>query len=237
MGLGLNITLGLAGLLDLGLRRLLRGRRLHGRPAHVHWPSTASPDWPFWAGAAVRNPVRRCSSAPPRPADPRHPGRLPRDRHARVRRDHPDPGRIRPAQAHPRRAARHHQHPEADRRAARQLPRGPNPDLLHRAHLRGARRVRGLRLRCSRLGRAWVAIREDEDVAEAIGINLVQTKLLAYILGAAFAGLGGAIFAAPRRLDLRRAASSSVRVDQRGRASSSSAAWAASRASSSAPSS
>ena len=51
------------------------------------------------------------------------------------------------------------------------------------------------RLRESRLGRAWMAIREDEDVAEALGINLVQTKLLAYILGAAFAGLGGAIFA------------------------------------------
>jgi branched-chain amino acid transport system permease protein len=52
------------------------------------------------------------------------------------------------------------------------------------------------RLRASRLGRAWLAIREDEDVAEALGINLVQTKLLAYILGAAFAGLGGAVFAA-----------------------------------------
>jgi branched-chain amino acid transport system permease protein len=51
------------------------------------------------------------------------------------------------------------------------------------------------RLRDSRLGRAWLAIREDEDVAEALGINLVQTKLLAYSLGAAFAGLGGAIFA------------------------------------------
>jgi branched-chain amino acid transport system permease protein len=51
------------------------------------------------------------------------------------------------------------------------------------------------RLRDSRIGRAWVAIREDEDVAEALGINLVQTKLLAYALGAAFAGLGGAIFA------------------------------------------
>jgi branched-chain amino acid transport system permease protein len=51
------------------------------------------------------------------------------------------------------------------------------------------------RLRGSRLGRAWVAIREDEDVAEAIGINLIQTKLLAYMLGAAFAGLGGGIFA------------------------------------------
>ncbi len=51
------------------------------------------------------------------------------------------------------------------------------------------------RLRDSRIGRAWVAIREDEDVAEAIGIHLVQTKLLAYALGAAFAGLSGAIFA------------------------------------------
>ena len=53
-----------------------------------------------------------------------------------------------------------------------------------------------LRLGSSRLGRAWVAIREDEDVAEALGINLVQTKSLAYMLGAAFAGLGGAVFAA-----------------------------------------
>jgi branched-chain amino acid transport system permease protein len=52
------------------------------------------------------------------------------------------------------------------------------------------------RLRESRLGRAWIAIREDEDVAEALGINLVQTKSLAYMLGAAFAGLGGAVFAA-----------------------------------------
>jgi branched-chain amino acid transport system permease protein len=52
-----------------------------------------------------------------------------------------------------------------------------------------------VRLRASRLGRAWIAIREDEDVAEALGINLVHTKLLAYMLGAAFAGLGGAMFA------------------------------------------
>lgn len=51
------------------------------------------------------------------------------------------------------------------------------------------------RLRGSRLGRAWLSIREDEDVAEALGVNLVQTKLLAYMLGAAFAGLGGGIFA------------------------------------------
>jgi branched-chain amino acid transport system permease protein len=40
-----------------------------------------------------------------------------------------------------------------------------------------------------------MAIREDEDVAEALGVNLVQTKLRAYMLGGAFAGLAGAIFA------------------------------------------
>jgi branched-chain amino acid transport system permease protein len=51
------------------------------------------------------------------------------------------------------------------------------------------------RLRDSRLGRAWMAIREDEDVAQALGINLVSVKLLAYGLGAAFAGVAGAIFA------------------------------------------
>jgi branched-chain amino acid transport system permease protein len=51
------------------------------------------------------------------------------------------------------------------------------------------------RLENSRLGRAWMAIREDEDVAQALGINLVNVKLLAYGLGAAFAGVAGAIFA------------------------------------------
>ncbi len=51
------------------------------------------------------------------------------------------------------------------------------------------------RLRDSRLGRAWMAIREDEDVAQAMGINLVSTKLLAFATGAAFSALSGALFA------------------------------------------
>ncbi|HXF82865.1 MAG TPA: branched-chain amino acid ABC transporter permease [bacterium] len=51
------------------------------------------------------------------------------------------------------------------------------------------------RLRDSRLGRAWMAMREDEDVAQAMGINLVNVKLLAYGIGAIFAGVSGAIFA------------------------------------------
>ena len=51
------------------------------------------------------------------------------------------------------------------------------------------------RLENSRLGRAWEALRDDEDVAQALGINLIRAKLLAYGLGAAFAGLAGSIFA------------------------------------------
>jgi len=51
------------------------------------------------------------------------------------------------------------------------------------------------RLKDSRVGRAWMAIREDEDVAQAMGINLVKYKLLAFAIGALFAGLSGAIFA------------------------------------------
>jgi len=50
------------------------------------------------------------------------------------------------------------------------------------------------RLRDGRPGRQWMAMREDEDVAEAVGINLVGTKLLAFAIGASFAGLSGAIF-------------------------------------------
>lgn len=51
------------------------------------------------------------------------------------------------------------------------------------------------RLRESRTGRAWIAMREDEDVAEAMGVNLVKSKLLAFAIGAGFSGLAGAIFA------------------------------------------
>lgn len=48
----------------------------------------------------------------------------------------------------------------------------------------------------SRTGRAWRAVKADENVAEAMGINLVHTKLLAFGVSSAFAGLGGAAFGA-----------------------------------------
>jgi branched-chain amino acid transport system permease protein len=52
-----------------------------------------------------------------------------------------------------------------------------------------------IRLKDSHLGRSWMALREDEDVAEAMGINKVVTKLLAFAMGALFSGLGGVLFA------------------------------------------
>jgi branched-chain amino acid transport system permease protein len=52
------------------------------------------------------------------------------------------------------------------------------------------------RLRDSRLGRAWMAIREDETAADCTGVNPVSTKLLAFALGASFAGFAGSVYAA-----------------------------------------
>jgi len=53
-----------------------------------------------------------------------------------------------------------------------------------------------IRLRDSRIGRAWMAIREDETAASAMGIDLVRFKLLAFAIGAAFAGMAGVFFVA-----------------------------------------
>jgi branched-chain amino acid transport system permease protein len=50
-------------------------------------------------------------------------------------------------------------------------------------------------LASSRVGRAWTAMREDETVAEATGINTTKYKLLAFSLGATFGGLAGALYA------------------------------------------
>jgi branched-chain amino acid transport system permease protein len=52
------------------------------------------------------------------------------------------------------------------------------------------------RLRDSRLGRAWMAIREDETAADCMGVNPVKTKLLAFSLGASFSAFSGSIYAA-----------------------------------------
>ncbi len=51
------------------------------------------------------------------------------------------------------------------------------------------------RLRTSRVGRAWAAMREDEVAAASMGVNLVSTKLFAFALGASFSGFAGSIWA------------------------------------------
>jgi branched-chain amino acid transport system permease protein len=56
--------------------------------------------------------------------------------------------------------------------------------------------VINLRLEDSRIGRAWVAIREDEVAAQAMGINTRNIKLLAFAMGASFGGIAGGMFSA-----------------------------------------
>ena len=53
-----------------------------------------------------------------------------------------------------------------------------------------------VRLQDSRIGRAWMAIREDEIAAKAMGINTRNVKLLAFAMGASFGGVSGAMFSA-----------------------------------------
>jgi branched-chain amino acid transport system permease protein len=53
-----------------------------------------------------------------------------------------------------------------------------------------------IRLEDSRIGRAWIAIREDETAARAMGINTRNIKLLAFAMGATFGGISGGLFAA-----------------------------------------
>ena len=51
------------------------------------------------------------------------------------------------------------------------------------------------RLKRSRVGRAWTAIREDEDAAELMGVHTFSMKLWSFAMGAAFGGLGGWVYA------------------------------------------
>jgi len=55
--------------------------------------------------------------------------------------------------------------------------------------------IAAISLANSRVGRAWTAMREDESVAEATGVNTIKYKLLAFSMGATFGGLAGAFYA------------------------------------------
>jgi branched-chain amino acid transport system permease protein len=68
------------------------------------------------------------------------------------------------------------------------------PKFLIYSALAGAMIFLSLRLRDGRLGRAWLAIREDELAASMMGVPLMKTKLSAYFVGAIAGGVGGAAF-------------------------------------------
>ena len=89
-----------------------------------------------------------------------------------------------------------------------------------------------VRLRDSRLGRAWIAIREDETAAAAMGVPLMRTKTWAYAAGAFFGGIAGAYYASFKAAPSPTTSSSTSRSSSS--AWSSSAGWATSGACSSA---
>ncbi len=68
-----------------------------------------------------------------------------------------------------------------------------------------------MRLRDSKMGRAWIAVREDEVAASAMGVPLMRTKLWAYGIGAVFGGFAGAFYGSFIGGSSRRASSSTSR--------------------------
>jgi branched-chain amino acid transport system permease protein len=80
--------------------------------------------------------------------------------------------------------------------AAQELYNGDQTQWYYLIFIIGALSVFAIyRLANSRIGRAWMAMREDELAAASMGIDLVQTKLLAFALGASFAGFAGSLWA------------------------------------------
>ena len=68
-----------------------------------------------------------------------------------------------------------------------------------------------VRLRDSRLGRAWIAVREDEVAAAAMGVHLVRVKLWAYAIGASIGGFAGVFLASTRTRSTSTSSSSASR--------------------------
>ena len=246
--MGLNIVVGLAGLLDLGYVAFLgvgayTAALVSGSP---YSPSAcSSPSGPSaLTGAAVAG-LRR----PHRRPDPAAARRLPRHRHPRLRRDLPH-RRQQPRRhlgpRHHQRPQRHLEHPRPGdlrlqlRRGAHVVGHQPGPVRQLLPADAGHHRFVVLvftRAADSRIGRSWVAIREDETAATAMGINGFRVKLIAFALGACLAGLAGTVSAhvtytrgQPDQFIAR-----SRRTPPSCSPRSSSAAWAPSAARSSAP--
>ena len=246
MAVGLNIVVGYAGLLDLGyvafyaIGAYTAAWFASLQFPHVTWHSRRGRHRPadlpgihisIWLAAPDRRLITAAFGHPDRPADAAAARRLPRDRHARLRRD--------PAadRAQRRQPLRHRLQP--DERAERH--HADRPARLREHALERHRRVPAanylqccnatflghqiqstdvffwtaivllvftvfcsLRLQYSRLGRAWIAIREDETAAAAMGVPLMRTKTWAYATGAFFGGVAGAYYGVVQERDVPR---------------------------------
>ena len=227
MAIGLNMVVGYAGLLDLGYVAFYAvGAYTAGWFASQQFDQTSLelgavglpggfPDGvpgihiSMWLVLPVAGMLTMLAGIviglPTLPA----PRRLPRDRHARIRRDR---AAVRAQRRQHRRLRPHARHVRDQRRSTRSgsAPSGAALGLPESFRQSSDRSqwyfwtavvillitvFCSVRLRDSRLGRAWVAIREDETAAAAMGIPLMRTKTWAYAIGAFFGGVAGAFYA------------------------------------------
>ena len=205
MALGLNIVVGFAGLLDLGYVAFFAigaytigwfGSGFFADAEHPHRrrrvrvATLPGIHLNFLLVLVVAAVLCALAGIAHRPADAAPARRLHRDRDARLRRDHRrviavngDDGIFGighfNADRRPRRASR--RSTRSTCRSSTRSPAEPQTVVLDRAR-RWCSIVLfvNFRLRDSRLGRAWIALREDEVAAASMGVPLVKTKLLAY---------------------------------------------------------
>ena len=225
MAVGLNVVVGYAGLLDLGyvafyaIGAYTAGWLASGQFSQVNFhfgavgiqSDATGIHISVWLVLLIAGLVDRGRRHRHRPADASAPRRLPRDRDARLRRDHPavraergQPARLRPDARHLRNQPDRPAGLRGTLHSAVGLPVRydtsfpPLPDRLFFWTILGLLLLTlfcSMRLRDSRLGRAWIAIREDETAAGAMGIPLMRTKTWAYAIGAFFGGIAGAFIA------------------------------------------
>ena len=163
----------------------------------------------MWLDPADRRPADDARRDRDRPADAPAARRLPRHRHARIRRDR---AAVRAERRQRRSASTSRTARSGSPRSTRSGSASIGAKLgLPESFRQSSERSQwyfwtavvillitvfcSVRLRDSRLGRAWIAIREDETAAAAMGIPLMRTKTWAYALGAFFGGVAGAFYA------------------------------------------
>ena len=218
LALGLNIVVGFAGLLDLGYAAFFAiGAYTYGIlssfQVEPHWSSFWQPlaavglvqhlhlptgdlvhfTLSFWIALPLGGDRGRVFRRAVRRADPAAARRLSRDRHPRLRRDRADRG-AQLVLAHQR--CRWPQWRAGTDAVRPQLRRQRDPYYYVAIAMVALLIFVSTRLRDSRIGRAWMAIREDEIAAGAMGVYLARYKLLAFATGAAFAGATGVFYIA-----------------------------------------